>query len=46
MTQPGGRLKTGMWRDAGTLRIVREDPVATVALKLLPLHLVGGPGRE
>jgi hypothetical protein len=33
---------TGVWRDAGTLRVVRREPIETGAMKLLPLHVLRG----
>lgn len=43
---PGGGLMTGIWRDAGTLRVVRREPVVTGAMKLLPLHVLRGQGGD
>ena len=39
---PGGGLMTDVWRDAGTLRVVRREPIETGAMKLLPLHVLRG----
>jgi hypothetical protein len=38
-TVPGGGLMAAVWRDADTLRVVRNEPYTTGALKLLPLHI-------
>lgn len=38
---PGGGLMADVWRDGETLRVVRREPYATGAFKLLPLHLLG-----
>ena len=35
----GHRLMTSVWRDGTTLRVVRREPVRTVAGKVLPLHV-------
>jgi hypothetical protein len=35
----GNRFQTGIWRDAGTLRIKREAPHASLRGKILPLHI-------
>jgi hypothetical protein len=35
----GNRFQTGIWRDAGTLRIKRETPHASLRGKILPLHI-------
>jgi len=32
-----------LWRDGAVLRVVRAEPVASAAAKVLPLHL---PGRR
>jgi hypothetical protein len=34
----GSRLMTGLWRDGGTLRVVRREPIATPPGKVLPIH--------
>ena len=39
---PGGELMAGVWRDGGTLRVRRQEPYATAAAKILPLHLLRG----
>lgn len=39
---PGGELMAGVWRDGETLRVRRQEPYATAAAKILPLHLVRG----
>ena len=36
---PGGGQMTEMWRGSRTLEVVRQEPYATSALKLLPLHV-------
>jgi hypothetical protein len=41
-TVPGGGLMADVWRDSGMLRVVRREPIATGALKLLPLHILRG----
>jgi hypothetical protein len=33
------RLRAGIWRGAGTVRVTRRWPVPTRAGKILPLHL-------
>jgi len=33
------RMMAETWRRAGTLRVVREAPIATAAAKILPLHV-------
>jgi hypothetical protein len=30
----------GIWGEGGTLRVVRREPYATSASKVLPLHVV------
>ncbi len=37
----GHAMMAAYWRDAGTLRVVRREPYATGAGKILPLHLLG-----
>ena len=37
---PRNRLMADVWRDGGTLRLVRGEPTTSVAGKILPLHLV------
>lgn len=37
---PRNRLMADVWRDGGTLRLVRREPTTSVAGKILPLHLV------
>jgi hypothetical protein len=32
-------MMASIWRDAGTLRVVRREPVATESAKVLPLHV-------
>ena len=39
---PGGELMAGVWRDGGTLRVRRQEPYATAAAEILPLHLLRG----
>jgi hypothetical protein len=41
-TKPQNRLMTAVWRDGHTLRVVRREPHATPASKILPLHVVRG----
>jgi hypothetical protein len=41
-TVPGGGPMADLWRDGNTLRVVRREPYTTAALKLLPLHILGG----
>ncbi len=43
---PGGKLMAGVWRDGGTLRVRRQEPYATAAAKILPLHLLQGATTE
>jgi hypothetical protein len=38
-TGPGGRIASEMWRQSGSLRVARMEPVLTARGKLLPLHL-------
>jgi hypothetical protein len=38
------RMMAALWRDSGTLRIVRRDPISTKAGKILALHV--GPGTS
>ena len=35
-----GTIMARHWRDAGTLRVVRREPYATMAAKILPLHVI------
>jgi hypothetical protein len=35
-----GRVMAHQWRDAGTLQVVRREPYATMAAKILPLHVI------
>ena len=37
------RMMSAVWRDSGTLAVVRQEPYATSAAKILPLHVVRGP---
>jgi hypothetical protein len=37
---PRNRLMADVWRDGGTLAVVRREPTTTDAGKILPLHLV------
>jgi hypothetical protein len=37
---PSGRAMAERWRDGQTMRLVRREPYATGAAKILPLHLV------
>jgi hypothetical protein len=36
----GEAMMAGYWRDARTLRVVRREPHATSAAKILPLHVI------
>ncbi len=36
----GAAMMAGYWRDAQTLRVVRREPHATRAAKILPLHVI------
>jgi len=47
-SEPSNRLMADVWRDSGTVRVVRREPYLTAAGKILPLHLAGaesGLGR-
>jgi hypothetical protein len=35
------RMMSAIWRDGGTLRVVRREPHTTKAGKILPLHIAG-----
>ena len=38
---PGAKkLMSDRWREADTLRVVRAEPIATLAAKTLPLHIL------
>ena len=39
------RMMAGLWRDGGTLRVVRREPYATNAGKILALHIEKGGSR-
>lgn len=41
----GGQIASRLWRDAGVVEVVHEDPVATARGKVLPLGLLG-PGER
>lgn len=41
----GNRIMAGVWRDAQTLRVIRREPHATRAAKILPLHVIKRPDR-
>ena len=41
----GNRMMAGLWRDGGTLRVVRRDPHVTSAGKILALHVTRGAAR-
>jgi hypothetical protein len=44
---PGAKkLMADRWRDARTLRVVRSEPVATMAGKTLPLHILSKAKRK
>jgi hypothetical protein len=36
----GNRVMAELWRDARTLRVIRREPHATRAAKILPLHVI------
>lgn len=36
----GNQIMAGIWRDARTLRVIRREPHANQAAKILPLHVV------
>jgi hypothetical protein len=36
-------MMASIWRDAGTLRVLRQEPYATESAKVLPLHVVARP---
>jgi len=38
--KPRNRLMADMWRDGGTVRLLRREPYTSVTGKILPLHLV------
>jgi hypothetical protein len=38
-SQPGCKLMASQWREGKTLRVVRSEPYATGAGKILPLHI-------
>ena len=38
----GSRMMAGLWRDGGTLRVVRREPYATSGGKILALHVTKG----
>lgn len=40
------RLMTEIWREAGTLRILRRDPVPSTSMKVLPLRKELGTSRR
>jgi hypothetical protein len=37
----GGEIASRLWRDAGAVGVVRDDPIPTGRGKILPLHLLG-----
>ena len=39
------RMMTSLWRDAGTIRVVRREPYVTNAGKVLAMHVVRGTRR-
>jgi hypothetical protein len=39
----GASMMAALWRDAKTLRVVRREPQATAAAKILPLHVRQAP---
>ncbi|HLF71285.1 MAG TPA: hypothetical protein VI759_03965 [Dehalococcoidia bacterium] len=38
--EDGGQAMTDIWRQSGTLRVVRREPYATATMKVLPLHVM------
>ena len=42
----GAAMMARYWRDAQTLRVVRREPYATTAAKILPLHVLGERDRR
>jgi hypothetical protein len=38
--EDGGKVMTDLWRQSGTLRVVRREPYATATMKVLPLHVM------
>jgi len=38
-TYPGGEVMAGCWQEGQTVRVVRREPTATGAAKILPLHI-------
>jgi hypothetical protein len=42
--RPGEQLMADFWQDANTVRVVRREPYATGAAKVLPLHRRGTRG--
>ncbi len=32
-------MMTSIWRDAGTLHVLRQEPYASESAKVLPLHV-------
>ena len=40
LTRDAGSVMVRHWRDAHTLRVVRREPYATAAAKILPLHVI------
>ncbi len=43
---PGGAIMTQIWRDGGSLRLVRRDPAPTLSGKVQPLHFASRNGRS
>ena len=42
----GEAMMAAYWRDARTLRVVRREPHATAAAKIMPLHVIGAGGHR
>jgi hypothetical protein len=40
----GHRMKSRLWQSGDVLRVERGEPVATAAGKILPVHILRGPG--
>jgi hypothetical protein len=39
LANPDTRLMADMWREGGSLRVVRRPPHVSAASKILPLHI-------
>jgi hypothetical protein len=42
----GRRMMAEVWEKAGTLRVLRAEPIPTQRGKILPLHIAAGRGRQ